>query len=408
HLQLCRAALDGAECFPWSQPLGDSLDRLEARGERRVVVLASGDPHWHGIANTLVQRFGREAVQVLPAVSAFSLAASALGWPIEQTRCRSLHAHELSQLSVWCATGAKLLLLTRDGKAPRTIADTLRAIGYEQARVQVLEHLGGDNQTLSAWLGTEDVAPEYAALNVVALEIPHSASPHSATALPGLPDHAFEHDGQLTKRSVRAVTLAKLQAVPGQCLWDLGAGCGSVAIEWTRAALAQLPGTVSSKVVLACAVETKPERIAMIEHNRSALGTPQVAVYPHSIADCLEQLPDPDAIFIGGGLTQWRDPQASSLVNGLALIESCMARLPAGGRLVINVVTTESEAVVLSAAQQFGGELERLSVSTSQAVGRYTALQPAMAVLQWAWVKASHGDGSRAPGTANQGVDAHA
>lgn len=388
HLELLATTLDQSETYSWSQPLHNSFDKLDLRGQRDVVVLASGDPAWHGIARTLGQRYGHDAIRVLPNLSAFSLAASQLQWPLEQTHCRSLHGHDISQLAVWCYPGAKLLLLTSDGAAPRLIADRLIGLGFGAASCQVLEHLGGARESASGWLSPADVSPRYAALNLFALEIPVGASSAVLGATPGFADAAFAHDGQLTKRSVRAVTLSRLRPVPSQCLWDLGAGCGSVAIEWVRSALAQAPGTPRASLVLACAVERNPNRVAMIEHNSVALGTPQLRVYSSAIGDVLDELPDPDAVFIGGGLTQWRDQSDTrGAEQGLELISRCIDRLAAGGRLVVNAVTLESEAVVLAAASAHGGELERIATSTSQSVGRYTALQPNMAVLQWSWVK---------------------
>ncbi|MEM9603809.1 MAG: precorrin-6y C5,15-methyltransferase (decarboxylating) subunit CbiE [Pseudomonadota bacterium] len=388
HFELLDAALPAVERVPWSRPLQDSFARLDARGSQSVVVLASGEPQWHGIATTLIARYGGDAVTVVPAVGAFSLAAAALSWPLEQTHCRSLHAHDLAMLAVWCYPGARLLLLSDGADAPREIAARLRDLKLDAVRLRVFEHLGGPRQASSAWLSPADGIGCYAELNLVALDVPDTVQHTAVGAMPGLPDEAFAHDGQLTKRSVRAATLAKLRPLPGQCLWDLGAGCGSVAIEWVRAALALSPGTPPAGTVLACAVERNPARVGMLEHNRVALGTPQLAVYASDTADVIDRLPPPSAIFVGGGLTQWRgDGGTDDTARALALIARCIEALPVGGRLVANAVTLASEAALVAAQARHGGDLERLMVSTSQAVGRYTALQPSMAVLQWCWTR---------------------
>lgn len=389
HLRLLDALIGSTERVPWSQPLSDSFDVLDARRDVSVVVLASGDPHWHGIANTLVHRLGADSVRVLPAVGVFSLAASALGWPLEQVHCRSLHGHDLSLLSVWCFPGARLLLLTDGAAGPRRIADTLCALGWERARCRVLSQLGGAQADSGEWSALDDVMAQSAELNVVAIDIP---SDHACTVCgtgPGLPDDAFEHDGQLTKRSMRAVTLARLRPMPQQCLWDVGAGCGSVAIEWVRAALGASAGTPPRGTVLAHAIERDAARVGLIERNCVALGTPQVRIHNGDIRDTLRALPAPHAVFIGGGLSQ---PTAegdngshASIESGLDLIMFCREQLLPGGRLVANAVTLETEAVLMAAHARFGGELERVSISASQPVGRFSALQPSMPVLQYTW-----------------------
>ncbi len=383
HMALLAPKLQKSECIEWAQPLTQSFTEIDARAEESVVVLASGDPHWHGIANTLVRRYGEARVRTLPAVGAFSLAAAALGWPLEQAHCRSLHGHDLCLLALWCAPGARLLLLTDGADAPRAIAAELVVRGFAECRVRVFERLGGESEQLGEWIEPAQVTENYDALNLLAIEVPDALTQAPLGLTPGLPDRAFQHDGQLTKRSVRAITLSRLRPVAGQCLWDLGAGCGSVAIEWVRAAIAQSAGTPQRETVLAHAVESAPARVAMIEHNCRALGTPYIRVYPERIESALAKLPAPNAIFIGGGLSQWRGVAADDSDSDHSLIDYCLGALLPGGRLVVNAVTMESEALLLAAHAQHGGELERLSVSASRAVGRFSAMQPSMSVLQY-------------------------
>ncbi len=360
HLAMIRST---AQRLLWQRPIQTTLDVI-ALQTQPVVVLASGEPLWFGAGRMLVERFGREVVSVLPTPGSFSLASAAMGWPLEGLVCRSLHGsdpeRDLSQLQQWCYPGARLLLLTRDGQQVRQIAQALHDGGFS-GRLWVLSQLGGAAQRVSGPLsfdqGAESVEAEYPALNVVALRIHNGPRPGI-----GLADERFENDGMLTKRSLRILTLANLCPLPGQLLWDLGAGSGSVAIEWLRAA-------PRSRAI---AVEQDAVRVQRIERNAEALATPQLRVRCCSNAQWL-RAPSmaPDAVFIGGGLAS------------LDMIEQCCARLRPGGRLVANAVTVQAEQILIAAQAQLGGSLERVATSSLRDLGRFQSFQPAMPALQY-------------------------
>lgn len=354
----------GQQRRAWPSPLAGGIRDLMALRGTPVAVLASGDPLWFGIAATLLRHVPADEVIVLPAPSSFSLAAARLGWPLQDTTCLSLHGRPVAALAAHLAPGRDLLCLTSDGTTPAAIARLLVAQGYGPSAITVLGHLGGPAEARTD--GTADsfdaTAPD---LNVTAIRCRLAEGAVPRAAVPGLPDDAFRHDGKLTKREVRAATLSKLMPLPGQRLWDVGAGCGSVAIEWLRAS----PGGS------AIALEPRADRLAMIADNALSLGVPQLQVVEGTAPAALADLPDPDAVFIGGGLS---DP---------AIAEACLARLPRGGRLVANAVTLEGQAVLVDLHRSLGGELCRIMIERAGAVGGLTAWRPAMPVMQFAMVK---------------------
>ncbi len=354
-----------AERLTWATPLSRTIaDILACRG-RPVVVLATGDPLWYGIGVTLQRHLDAGELAVLPAVGAFSLAAARLGWPLAETLCLTLHGRPLAQLARYAAPGQRLLLLSHDGTTPAHVAARLAGLGYGPSPMTVFEHLGGPLErrldgTAAAW--PHGAA---AALNTIAVDCRPASGARPLPAIPGLPDDAFHHDGQLTKSLVRAAALARLAPLPGQRLWDVGAGAGSVAIEWLRAAAR----------TAAIAVERRAERIAMIQANAEALGVPELTVVAGAAPAALAGLPPPDAVFVGGGLTE------------PGLIEACWAALPAGGRLVAHAVTVEGEATLAAALGRWGGGLTRLALTEARPLGRRLAWRPALPVTQWTIVK---------------------
>lgn len=351
--------------LPWQVPLEPSIEHLASLRRHRVVVLASGDPLWFGVARRLVARFGEAAVTVVPHVASMQLACARLRWSLSEAEVVTIHGRPAERLVRWLQPGRRLVILCADGGCPARIAGLLQAHGFGRARLRVLEHLGGPEEKV-AEIGLEEASRHrFRDLVVVGLEVP-PCDGLVRPLVPGLPDDAFLHDGQITKREVRAATLARLAPIPGERLWDIGAGSGSVAIEWLRAQ----PGT------RAVAVERVPERAARIRQNALRLGTPELAVVEGSAPDMLDGLPEPDAIFLGGG------------VGTLGLLQVLADRLPRGGRLVANAVTLDGEAALLAAQRQHGGELVRLAISRAEAVGGVLAWRALAPVSQWSWTRA--------------------
>ena len=336
----------------WPSPL-DGLDALLAGLDGDVVALASGDPLVAGIGTTLIGLLGRDNVIVVPALSSVSLACARLGWAAESAAV----IRDPATLPRHLSPGNRVLLLSPDDSTPQAVATMLRQHGFGSTRMTVLANLGAENETVTSttadeWPGT---APR---LHVLALECSGFTSLGS---LAGLPDEAFENDGQLTKRDIRASALARLAPQPGQLLWDVGAGAGSIGIEWMRA----------HHSCRAIAIERSGERAARIARNAVALGVPALRVVADSAPQALMELPSPDAIFIGGGLT----------IDGV--LDACWSSLKAGGRLVAHAVTLESERVLSERYAAHGGELIQLSTSTASGLGSFTAWTPHRAVTQW-------------------------
>ena len=358
-----------AERLLWRSPLADTIPDIAARCGRRVAVLASGDPLWYGVGVVLARHFRREEMTIVPQPSAFSLAAARLGWAVADCTTLSLHGRPLDGLRLHLAPHARLLLLSENGGTPRAVADLLTAIGWGPSRMTVFEHLGGIREAAlcgaaQEW-GAEWGTRPAADLNTIALDCEPAPGTRPLSRLAGLPDDAFEHDGQLTKREVRAMTLARLAPLPGELLWDVGAGCGSIAIEWLRA----------TRGGAAVAIEHHQDRAAMIARNAAALGVPGLRIVAGAAPAALAGLPAPDAVFVGGGIA---DP---------ALLPVLWAVLRAGGRLVANVVSTEGERALLDRQALHGGELSRISVSRAEPLGAHHGWRPLMTVTQLAATK---------------------
>jgi precorrin-6Y C5,15-methyltransferase (decarboxylating) len=357
--------VDGkAERLTWETPLSRTVDAIAQRRGRRVVVLATGDPMWFGIGVTLARRFGRDEIAVLPHLSAFSLAASRLGWPLADVETVTLHGRPLDLLSLHLAPGARLLILSENGDTPAHVAAFLRDRGWGGSAVTVLENLGATDERCVRGVAAQWNAGPCSDLNTIAVDCVAEAGTRVIGRTPGLPDDAFAHDGQLTKREVRAATLCALIPLPGQLLWDVGAGCGSIGIEWMRAA----------RGARAVAIEREPSRRALIARNAASLGVPKLRVVAGSAPQALSGLEPPDAVFIGGGLSD-------------DVIEACWSALKSAGRLAANAVTLAGETCLLAAHARRGGDLTRIAVSRADAIGNRTAWRPLMPVTQWSVTK---------------------
>ena len=359
HLDLL-PALEGQQRHTWPSPLRAGLPALlNGLAGQTVVALASGDPLLSGVGSTLIELFGAEQVTVIPAVSSVTLARARLGWPAESAAViRSADVHTvLREL----APGRRVLVLSSDETTPGQLAALLTERGYGASRMVVLGDLGAAAETR-----VETAAATYPAfqgsaprLNIVALEL---AGPPASGWVAGLPDDAFEHDGQLTKRDLRAAALARLAPAPGQLLWDVGAGAGSVGIEWMRA----------HPTCRAIAVEANDARAQRISDNSRNLGAPALQVVHGAAPQVLADLPAPDAVFIGGGLSR------------PGVLATCLAALAPGGRLVAHGVTLETEALLAAAYREHGGELTRIQIEHAAPLGSFTGWTPGRAVTQWA------------------------
>lgn len=356
---------DSREKRPWPSPLTQILDEIEARRGQRLCILATGDPMFFGIGVTLARRIPFSEMTVVPAPSAFSLACARLGWPIADVEAITLHGRPVELLHPHIQPGARLIALSEDGATPGRVAGLLRERGYGASTITVLEHMGGEAERVVS--STADEWPDANSADFNTIAVDGIAGPDAVhlPRVPGLPDHAFEHDGRMTKREVRAMTLAALGPSPHACLWDVGAGCGSVAVEWMRAA----------RGACAVAVERNGDRCAMAAANALALGTPTLRIVAGEAPAALDGLPRPDAVFIGGGIA----------AEGLA--EACWDALGSGGRLVANVVTVEGEVRVGALREARGGELVRIAVSRADRVGSCLGWRPMMPVTQWQAVK---------------------
>ncbi|MEN4949603.1 precorrin-6y C5,15-methyltransferase (decarboxylating) subunit CbiE [Pseudomonas proteolytica] len=345
-----------AERELWPSPF--SLAPLLARRFEPICVLASGDPMFYGVGASLARQVAADELLILPAPSSVSLAASRLGWPLQDVVTLSVVARPVAALNAHLASGVRLLVLSNDGQSPAAIAAMLRSSGFGPSRLSVFEHLGGSAERRIDGNAESWQDPPIAALNLIAIDCLADANTPRLSRLAGLPDAAFKHDGQLTKRDVRAMTLARLAPAPGELLWDVGAGSGSIGIEWMRA----------HPSCRALAIEADAGRQQLIEHNRDALGVPGLHLIRGSAPQALAGLEAPDAIFIGGGVT--RD----------GVLDTCWQHLRPGGRLVANAVTLQSEMTLMNWRAQHGGELTRIHVAQAQPLGEFDTWRQALPI----------------------------
>jgi precorrin-6Y C5,15-methyltransferase (decarboxylating) len=362
HRHLALVPEDGRPRLAWRSPLADTISDLLAYHGRPVAVLATGDPLWFGVADLLLRHIPRDEVQVLPHVSAFQEAAARLGWSLESTLTLSAHGRPLERLRRYLAPGRRLLVLTSDGAGPAALAGLLHRSGYSRSEMWVMEELGGPGERVSRLRPEEEFIGRFADLNTVAVALRVDPGLDPTPVGTALPDTAFAHDGQLTKQEIRAITLASLAPLPGELLWDIGAGAGSVAIDWLRA-------DASLKAV---AIERNAARAARIRANALSLGVPELELVEGQAPACLDGLAAPDAVFLGGGLA---DP---------GLLDACWDRLRPGGRLVANAVTLAGEAALLACHARCGGRLVRIALGRAEPLGGEVAWRPALPVTHLA------------------------
>mgnify|MGYP001096025839 FL=1 len=355
QLDLLPVCIRGARQL-WPSPF--SLDPvLTLRGEP-VCVLASGDPMFFGVGASLARQLPSDEMQVLPAPSSCSLAAARMGWPLQDVVTLSVVARPVAALNAQLFSGVRLLVLSNDAQSPATVAALLRERGFGPSRLSVLEHLGGADERRIDGVANDWNDPTVADLNLIAIECIADPETPRLSRLAGLPDSAFRHDGQLTKRDVRAITLARLAPVPGELLWDVGAGSGSIGIEWMRA----------HPTCRALAIEADEGRQLLIEHNRDTLGVPGLQLIRGSAPLALAGLERPDAIFIGGGVTRE------------GVLDTCWAQLKPGGRLIANAVTLQSEVTLMAWRERHGGELTRIHVAQAQPLGDFDTWRQALPI----------------------------
>jgi precorrin-6B C5,15-methyltransferase / cobalt-precorrin-6B C5,C15-methyltransferase len=360
HLKLAAPLIKG-ESKRWPSPFSGAVGEVLTASGRQVCVLASGDPFHYGVGSVLAAHVAPDETLVVPAPSSFSLAAARLGWALHDSALVSVHDRIRPHLH----QGARVLALTSDGDGPAALARLLAETGFGASRLTVLEALGGPSERIRATVAARFDLAGIAALNVVAVEVDASPGARVLAFTPGLPDDLFEHDGQITKREIRAVTLSSLAPCRGETLWDIGAGSGSVAIEWMLA----------HPSLRAIAVEQRADRADRIRRNAAAFGVPELDVVEGRAPEALAGLAAPDAVFVGGGAS-----------NDGAL-DAAIAVLRSGGRLVANAVTLKTESALIARQASLGGTLTRIALSRADSVGEKTAWRPALPVTQWVWVK---------------------
>jgi precorrin-6Y C5,15-methyltransferase (decarboxylating) len=350
-----------AERHLWPQPFSGVVQQLKVFVGRQTVLLATGDPMNYGVARKIFEIIPHEDVAVFPHLSAFSLAAARLGWSLPDCDCFTIHGRPAANLEAFIQPDARLLVLTQDETSIAEVCRRLSARGFENSKITVLENLGGPHERIAHFRANQKPTLDWSPLNTLAIQCLASQNAKLWSRVAGLPDNAFVHDGQLTKREVRAATLAALAPAPDQLLWDVGAGCGSVAIEWMR----------STRGCEAIAIEQDAARCGLIATNTEQLGTPRLKLVQGQAPSALTVLPQPHAVFIGGG------------VGVPGVFETCWQTLRSGGRLVANVVTLEGEMHLYDLQEKHGGELLRIEIARLEPVGKFRALKPKMPVVQW-------------------------
>ena len=352
---------DGPKVEAWPTPFSDVFARIDALRDRQLVIVATGDPMWYGVGATIQRRLGAGACEVIPAVSGFQMAATRMGWPLANCETLSIHGRPARSILPRLYPRAKLLLLAENSRSAGEIAALLTDAGYGAARLSALAHIGGDEEArfdgvVSSWDHTD--IPDF---HILAVDCADCHNPADGFALP---DNAFVSSGKMTKRDARASALAKLAPFPGAVFWDVGCGSGAVAVDFLR----QAPRGS------AFAIDRDANQIDMAKQNAVALGVPHLQTIHGDLPEALANLPQPDAVFIGGGLSA-------------DLVTRVYEALQPGGVMVAHCVTIESETLLTSMWQKFGGNLARLSVHHADPVGGFHGWRPLMPVTQWHLVK---------------------
>ena len=376
HLKMLPKDWEG-ERIVWSSPIREAVSKIvswrpeDSASVQKVAIMASGDPLCYGIAAKLLRHLPIEEIWIKPALTTFSLMCSRIGWSLPDVETLTIHGRPVEMLHPFVQPGAKLLVLSKGEESPEQAAKLLCERGFGKSIITVLEHLGGRKERQFSGPADSWNHPEGAALNAMAIECIPESSATILSRIPGLPDEAFFHDGQLTKREIRAVSLSRLMPVVDQVLWDVGAGCGSVAIEWMR----------TSPRCRAVAIEKSKSRLKLIEQNSQELGVPMLQIISGSAPEVLADLPAPDAVFIGGGLSSGN------------LLQTCWNALKPGGRLVANAVTLEGEQKLLQWQNEnagksgASGDLTRLSISRAEKIGKFQGWKEMRSVIQLAVIK---------------------
>lgn len=364
HLALAASAITG-EHRPWLSPFSASTEDIVSLRDRKICVLASGDPFNHGVGATLSRHIDPSQMAVYPHVSAFSLAAARLGWPLQDVQAISLHGRPLDLMRPHLHPGTRILALTSDEHGPTAIAKLLTEAGFGISIVTVLEALGGPAETVRSHVAMSFALTDIDPLNICAISVVALPGARILPLTPGLDDSLFEHDGQITKRDVRAITLSALAPRRGETLWDIGAGSGSIAIEWMLA----------DPSLNAIAIEADATRAARIMRNASQFGVPSLQLIVGNAPEALADLERPHAIFIGGGGS---DP---------GVLDAAIAALRPGGRIVVNAVTLQLEPLLMARYAELGDSLTRIAIARADAVGTMTAWRAAMPITQWVWTK---------------------
>jgi precorrin-6Y C5,15-methyltransferase (decarboxylating) len=364
HLSMLPAD-DNSQKIPWKSPFPISITEIISRRGEAVCILASGDPLCYGVGATILKDIPISEITIIPAPSAFSLACSRLGWSLTEVETLSLCGRPVSLLQSYIYPGAKLLILSEGKHTPAIVAEILINRGYGNSRITVLEKMGSINESIITDIASNWQEENIAALNTIVVECIADKGIVGLSRFPGLPDSAFHHDGQLTKREVRAVTLSSLAPLPGELLWDVGAGCGSISIEWLR----------SDRRCRAIAIEQNSTRLNYIADNATALGTPNLQIMAGKALEVIPNLPTPNAIFIGGGVTA---PE---------ILENCWNVLVPGGRMVVNVVTLEGEQRLYQWHEKVGGNFTRIAIQRAEPIGKFLGWKSMSPVTQWIGIK---------------------
>ena len=350
-----------AKLHEWPQPFSAIVEQLKPLRGQSTVILASGDPMNYGVARKILTFIPKSEITIITHLSAFSLAAARMGWSLPDCDCFTIHGRPAANVEAFIQPDTKLLILTEDETSIAEVCRRLMERGFNESPVTVLENLGGPTERVSTFRAEQNPNLKWSPLNSLAIHCKASPGAKIWSRVPGLPDDVFHHDGKITKREVRAATLAALAPAPDQTLWDIGAGSGSISIEWMR----------STRGCEAYAIEPLAVRRAMIATNADQLGTPRLHIIPKTAPEAYVNLPRPHAVFIGGGIS----------VHGT--FEGAWDALLSGGTMVANVVTIEGEMHLYDLQEKYGGELVRMDVSTLSKIGPHRALKPRMAVTQW-------------------------
>ena len=365
HFAIAEKLISG-KTHLWPSPPHLAIPEIQSLKPQKICVLASGDPFNHGMGAVLARHISAQEMQVFPAPSIFSLVAARTGWAIQNLVPVALNGRPLERLLPHLQPGAQIVALCADETTPAKIAALLNTHGFGEAELSVFERIGGSKERIRHCKASEFSFSDIDRLNCVALKIPATLREKSIPLTSGLADEWFEHDGQMTKREIRAITLSALALRRGECLWDIGLGAGSIAIEW-------LLRDPSNRAI---GFEKNRERAERAARNAKQLGVPQLVVLEGTAPDVLEGIDAPDAIFIGGGGAN----------DGV--LEAAWNILKPGGRLVMNAVSLETESVLLAAHKRYGGEMIRIAVERADTISpQMTGWRPAMTVTQWSITK---------------------